>query len=69
MQELQETQVGSLGCKNLLKEEMATQSNILTWRTPWPEKPGKLHTVPEVTKSQTQLSIHTYISKGMTKQI
>ena len=30
MQELQETQVGSLGCKNLLKEEMATQSNILT---------------------------------------
>ena len=35
---------------------MATYSSILTWRIPWAEEPGGLHTVHEVTKSQPQLS-------------
>ena len=29
--------------KDLLKEGMATHSNILAWRIPWTEKPGGLH--------------------------
>ena len=32
---------------------MATDSNILTWKIPWPEKPGRVH---EVTKMWTILS-------------
>ena len=40
VQETQETQVRSLGCKDLLEKEMATHSRILAWRTPWTEEPG-----------------------------
>ena len=36
-----ETQVQSLGREDLLEEEMATHSCILTWRTPWTEEPGR----------------------------
>ena len=39
---IQETQVGFLGWEDLLEEEMATHSNILAWRIPWREEPGRL---------------------------
>ena len=45
MQELQETQVGSLGCKDPLEEEMATHSSILACEIPWTEKPGRLQSM------------------------
>ena len=35
LQELQETQVRSLGWEDPLEKEMATHSSILTWRIPW----------------------------------
>ena len=35
--------VQSLGWEDLLKEVMATHSSILTWRIPWTEEPGRLH--------------------------
>ena len=35
MQELQETQVRSLGQEDPLEEGMATHSSILAWRIPW----------------------------------
>ena len=41
MQEVQETKVPSLGQEHPLEEEMATHSNILTWKTPWTEDPGR----------------------------
>ena len=41
MQEMQ-TGVRSLGWKDLLEEEMATHSSILTWMIPWTEEPGGL---------------------------
>ena len=44
MQEMQETQVRSLGQEDLLGEEMATYSNILAWRIPWTE-PGGLQSM------------------------
>ena len=34
VQEMQETWVQSLGCKDPLEEEMATRSGILTWKVP-----------------------------------
>ena len=35
--------VGSIpGLGNLLEEEMATHSTILTWEIPWTEDPGRL---------------------------
>ena len=42
MQETYETQVQSLGWEDSGEEGMATHSNILAWRTPWTEEPGKL---------------------------
>ena len=35
MQEMQETQVQSLGQEDPLKEEMTTHSGILTWEIQW----------------------------------
>ena len=39
---MQETQVRSLGGKDLLEKRMATHSCILAWRIPWIEEPGGL---------------------------
>ena len=41
VQELQETQVQSLGQEDPLEAEMATHSSILAWEIPWTEEPGK----------------------------
>ena len=38
---MQETQVGSLGLEGPLGKGMATHSNILAWRIPWTEEPGR----------------------------
>ena len=40
MQELQETQVQSLGWEDPLEKEMATHSSVLAWRIPRTEEPG-----------------------------
>ena len=42
---MQETQVQSLGLKDLLEEEMATYPTILTWGIPWIEEPGGIESV------------------------
>ena len=42
MQETQKIQVWSLGWEDPLEEEMATHSNILAWKIPWTEEPGRL---------------------------
>ena len=39
---VQETGVQSLGRKDPLEKEMATQSSILAWKIPWREEPGGL---------------------------
>ena len=53
MQETQELWVQSLGQDDPLEEEMATHSNILAWKIPWTEEPGRLY---GVAKNQTQLN-------------
>jgi len=42
MQEMQETQVGSLGQEEPLEEGMENHSSFLAWRIPRTEKPGGL---------------------------
>ena len=54
MQEMQETQVRSLGWEDPLEKEMATHSSILAWEIPWTEEPGRLQSMG--LQSQTQLS-------------
>ena len=51
---MQEAQVQSLGREDALWKEMATHSNILTWRISWTEKPGGLQSM--LLQSQTWLS-------------
>ena len=33
------------GLENPLKEKMATQSSVLTWKIPWTEEPGRLQSM------------------------
>ena len=40
-----ETWVQPLGWKDLLEKEMVTHSNILAWKIPWMEKPGRLQSM------------------------
>ena len=47
-----ETQVQSLGREDLLVKEIATYSNILAWKIPWMEEPGRLQST-RVAKSWT----------------
>ena len=54
-------QIRSLGQEDPLEEEMATHSSILAWRIPRTEEPGGLQS-KEVTKSQTELSVHTQLA-------
>ena len=42
---MQETQVRSLGWEDPLEKEMATYSNILAWKIPWMEEPGRLQSM------------------------
>ena len=42
MQEMQKTQVQSLGPEDPLEEGMATRSSALAWRIPGTEEPGGL---------------------------
>ena len=61
---MQETWVQSLGQENPLEKVMATHSNILSWRIPWTEEPGRLQSVG--LHSQTglkRLSTHAHVTE------
>ena len=51
---MQEMQVPSLGWEDPLEEEMATYSNILPWKIPLTEEPGRLQSMGG--KSHTKLN-------------
>ena len=42
---MQETWVRFLGQEDPVEKEMATHSSVLTWRSPWTEEPGGLHSL------------------------
>ena len=39
---IRETWIPSLGREDPLEKEMVTHPNILAWRIPWTEEPGRL---------------------------
>ena len=45
MQQLQETQVRSLGGEDPQEEGTSTHSSILAWRIPWTEDPDGLQSI------------------------
>ena len=45
VQEMQVTQVQSLGQEDPLKEEMGTHSSILVWKIPWTKESGGLQSI------------------------
>ena len=64
MQELQETQIQSLGWEDPLEEGMATQASILSWRIPWTEEPSRLQSIESQRVSWTrlkQLSMNAHV--------
>ena len=42
---MRDTLVRSLGQEDPLEKEMVTHSNILAWRIPWTEEPGRLQSM------------------------
>ena len=56
---MEETQVRSLGQEDPLEKGIATHSNILAWRIPRSEHPGRLQFVG-LQNSWTLLSVHTH---------
>ena len=42
---MQETQVRSLDREDPLEKETATHSDILAWKIPWTEEPGRLQSM------------------------
>ena len=59
MQEMQETQVQSLGREAPLEEEMAIHSSMTAWRVPWAEEPGGLQlTGKQSLTRRSDLSTH-----------
>ena len=53
MQEMQETQVWSLGWEDPLEEEMATDSSTLAWKIPWTAEPDQLQSMASQRVGQT----------------
>ena len=68
MQEVQETQVWSLGLEDPLEEEMATHSSILAWESPWTEEPGGLQSMGRK-ESDTTEWLSTHACTGKLKEI
>ena len=50
---------GSVGQEDPLEEGVATHSNILAWRIPWTEEPGRPQSIGSHSQTQLkQLSMH-----------
>ena len=58
MQQMEETQVRSLGRKDHMENGMTTHYSTLAWGTPWTEKPGRLQSMESL--SQPRLSDFTF---------
>ena len=49
--------VRSLGQEDTLEEAMATHSNILAWRIPWGEEPGRLWSIASQELDMTEVTL------------
>ena len=68
---MEETWVQSLSQEDPLEKEMATQSSVLAWEIPWPEKPGGLQSMGLQDLDMTEQLRHVYNSrlKGFEKTL
>ena len=67
---MQETQVRSLGQKDLPKKETVTHSSSLDWRIPWREKPGQLQSrVLQRVRHDWVTNTHTHDLQGNVLQV
>ena len=64
MQEVQETQVPSLGGEDPLEEKVVTHSSILTGKIPWTEKPGRLQSMGSQRADTTEQLSPPQVPKG-----
>ena len=51
---MRETWAGSLGWEDPLEEGMVTHFNILAWRNPWTEEPGRLQSMGSQESDMTE---------------
>ena len=59
MQEMYDMWVQCLGLEDPLEKEMATHSNILSWRIPQTEEPGKQQSM-ELQRVELSNGAHTH---------
>ena len=64
MRETQEIQVRSLSQEDLLKEEMATHSRTLAWKTPWTEESGGLQSMGSQRIRHDWALMHAWVCLG-----
>ena len=64
---MQETRVRSLGLEDPLEEGMATYSNILVWKIPWTEEPGRLQSMSSQ-RVRHDRATHTYLLNTCRKE-
>ena len=71
MQETWETQVLSLDREDSLNKEMATHSNVLPWKIPWTEEPGRLYSPWGCKELDTteRLNTHSTVNQKLHKQL
>ena len=60
MQEMQETQIRSLGQEDPLGEEMATHSSIFAWKIPRTVEPGGLESMESQRVGHDWVTEHAY---------
>ena len=58
---MQKAQVCSLGWEHPLDKEVAPHSSRLTWKIPWSEEPGRLHSMG-LQKLDTTEHTYTYVT-------
>ena len=64
MQEMQETQIRSLGQEDPLGEEMVTHSSMLAWKIPRTEEPGRLQSMGHKESDMTERLHYTILYHG-----
>ena len=64
----QETWVPSLGQADPLEEDIATNLNILAWKIPWIENPGRLQPTGLQRVGNCRSDLHAYTHMGETQE-
>ena len=62
-----EAWVQSLGWEDPLEKEMATHSSTLAWRIPWTEKPGRLQSMGQQSRTRLREFTFTFTVYGVAK--